>query len=106
MMQFFEACADWAQRRAVVCVFERDEYDGWYARVQLRDANGPFSAEVNAIEPRPASKSRKDGEIVAKPAETAEEFSARIDKMCADAVAKARKARTERRGAMAYGKAA
>lgn len=48
-MEFFEAAANWADRAATVVVFERDEYDGWYARIQYRDTNGPYSAVVNRI---------------------------------------------------------
>ena len=91
-MEFFEAAADWAQRQATVVVFERDEFDGWYARVQMRDTNGPFSAEVNAIE---RTKGRKG--------ESAEDFSQRVAGMLSRAVAGARK---KRMGAVAYGKAA
>ncbi len=49
-MEFFEAVANWADRATTVVVFERDEFDGWYARVQYRDTNGPYSAIVNRVE--------------------------------------------------------
>lgn len=106
MMKFFEACADWAQARDVVCVFERDEYDGWYARVPMRDANGPFSAVVNLVSPRGAYKhTNKDGSVTEKPAETHEEYAERIGKMCGKACADARQHRINH-GNASFGKAA
>ena len=84
-MEFFEAAANWAVRRNVVCVFERDEYDGWYARVQMSDGRGPFSAQVDEMFRHPKDRG--------KPAETADEFEDRVSKRLANAVVAARKRR-------------
>lgn len=84
-MRFFEAAANWADRKAVDVKFSRDEYDGWFAILSFTDARGPFSATVNAIEPHNQSttKRRVDGvvEKIVNPAETGEEFDRRVAKM-------------------------
>ena len=84
-MAFFEAAANWAQRRDVTVQFERDAYDGWYARVPLKDARGSFLALVGDMERHPKTKG--------KPAETVDEFEDRVAKQMANAVVAARKRR-------------
>lgn len=78
-MNFMDAAANWADRRAVVVKFQRDEYDGWFAEVHLRDSMGDFSAIADAI--------------AKKPRENNDDFQARVDEYMARAVARA----TERR---------
>lgn len=77
-MRFFEAAANWADRKAVDVKFARDEYDGWFAILSFSDQRGPFSAIVNAVEPTP----------VRDP-----DFQARIDKMMDKATVDARRRR-------------
>lgn len=89
-MDFFNAAADWAEKNAVVCVMERDEHEGWYARVQMRDSVGPFSAMVNLM-PR-NQRVKVDGKRH-KRLETFEEYSERVAKAFAAAVVAARKRR-------------
>lgn len=89
-MEFFEACADWSEHKACVCVMERDEFDGWYARVQLHDGGGPFSASVNAM---PRNQRVKVKDSTKKRLENFEEYSDRVAKALTLAVVDARKRR-------------
>lgn len=89
MMDFFTACANWAQRRAVVCVMERDEMDGWFARVELRDSEGTFSAIIDAV-PRKGKHSKLKG------LEPLEDYEDRVSELCEEAVARARDERNRR----------
>lgn len=80
-MRFFEVAANWADRKAVDVKFARDEYDGWFAILAFTDGKGPFSTTVNAVEPRAKSVTHREGEKIANPAETEEQFDARVSKM-------------------------
>lgn len=86
-MEFFEAAANWAERTSTVVVFERDEFDGWYARIQFRDTNGPYSATVNRIKYNiPGHRRKKTEELL-------EDFTARVEALLNDACIKAHRAR-------------
>lgn len=50
-MRFFEAAANWADRKAVDLKFARDEFDGWFAILHFSDARGTYSTTVNKIDP-------------------------------------------------------
>ena len=89
-MRFFEAAADWADRKAVDLKFCRDEYDGWFAIIGFQDSRGPFSALVNLIDPHPKRTVMREGEKVKLPAETESEFSDRVSKMMDKACVTAR----------------
>ena len=88
-MEFFEAAADWADRHAKVITFERDEVDGWFARVVLSDSNGEFSANLDA----PA---RIQGRVNDEPRETSEEYATKVWRYLDSACQKARNARNNR----------
>lgn len=72
-MRFFEAAADWADRKSVDLKFARDEYDGWFAIIQFSDSRGPFSTVVNRVEP--TSKTECDSHF-------GERVSKMLDKAC------------------------
>lgn len=91
-MEFFEAAANWAERSATVISFERDEFDGWFAKVSFRDSRGPYSAIVNSVK-------RSKG----KNGETFDQFEDRVSKMLTHACAVAHKGRIK---AIAHAKAA
>ena len=80
-MVFFEAAANWADRAGVDISFIRDEYDGWFARIALRDAKGAFSVVINEMTPR-----KKTAKVTA---ETPDEFSDRVEKAITAAMDKA-----------------
>lgn len=85
-MRFFEAAADWADRKAVDIKFSRDDMDGWFAILSFSDSRGPFSAVVNELKPRGKDFHIVKGEKVPVPAESEEEFATRVgvalDKAC------------------------
>jgi hypothetical protein len=87
-MEFFNAAANWADHAAVVVSFERDEADGWFAKISFRDSRGPYSALVDMVIPRGKTKD--------KPAETTDEFQGRVGKLMTAACVKAHKARQGR----------
>lgn len=92
-MRFFESAADWADRKAVDIKFTRDEFDRWFAILYFRDARGPFTATVNAIQPRKKSHTYRDGERNINPAEMDDEFDAHVSRMMDAACVNARKSR-------------
>lgn len=49
-MEFFDVCADWADTNEMAVTFERDPQEGWYARFELHDKRGMYSAVVDHIE--------------------------------------------------------
>jgi hypothetical protein len=65
-MRFFEAAADWADRKAVDLKFCRDEYDGWFAIIGFQDSRGPFSAMVNMVGPNPRETNTDYADRVSK----------------------------------------
>lgn len=86
-MEFFEAAANWADKSASVVSFERDQFDGWYAKIEFRDVRGPYSAMVNAIARR-AGKNEP---------ETIDEFQTRVGKLMSLACVAAHKTRHPRK---------
>lgn len=92
-MRFFEAAANWADRKAVDIKFSRDEMDGWFAILSFSDSRGPFSAMVNEIERRGKHFHIVKGERVPMPAETDDEFDARVEVLLNKACVAARKNR-------------
>ncbi len=89
-MRFFEAAANWADRKYADIKFTRDEYDGWFAIVSFTDARGPFSATVNMVEPHNRRKLKIGGIITVVPKEDTPAFEARVGKMLDKACAVAR----------------
>lgn len=87
MSEFMNAAADWADRTGSDVKFARDEYEGWFALICMTDSRGPFSAMVNAVAPRPRSRTA--------PRETPSEFNARVGQLLSREVARARAKRIE-----------
>ena len=88
-MEFFEAAADWGERQGVVVTFERDEKDGWFARLCFSDSRGPYSRIADQLTRGPII----DEETGKSRQETHEEFVARVERMMGLACVNAHKSR-------------
>lgn len=52
-MDFFEAAANWGDRRHADVTFLRDRYEGWMAVVHLSDMHGQWSVYVEMMDRKP-----------------------------------------------------